>query len=178
MIVLGLDQSMQLGWACGSASDKRPAWGTYDVPNYGDNDGLTLWDVYNWTLEMITRLKVGHVFFEGVFFPPASMVNQMIIFRMVSIANAIQMAGAKADIPCECVPIQTWRKHFCGRGNATKVDAVAAAAERNWYTSNHHEAEALGIWDWGMASLDPAYASRIGPLLRRREALAEARPPR
>lgn len=61
---------------------------------------------------------------------------------------ALQNAGART-YPAR---VQRWRKHFLGHGFPTdpKQAAMDQCAAYGWAPKNHDEADAGGIWHWGM----------------------------
>jgi hypothetical protein len=60
------------------------------------------------------------------------------------------------NIRLEIAPIQTWRRHFIGKGNHPGTIAKDLALQRcdliGWEAPDHNAAEAAGIWDWAGAT--------------------------
>lgn len=166
-IVLGLDQSSRIGWAVG-APGAPPHWGTWHVPDYGGNDGRTFWAVVDWLGNFIKSHGVTHVFWEQVWIPQQAKLNTNNLFRLVSIANAIQAACVDPrrglDIEDRYVTPSEWRFAFLGHAKGgrdfLKQEAMAACQRRTWAPKNDHEAEALGIWEFGCGLLQPKNRKR------------------
>lgn len=65
-------------------------------------------------------------------------------------------AGAAHAAGCRVYPahVQTWRKHFVGHGRPQ--DPKRAVIERckliGWEPANDDQADAMGLWHWGMST--------------------------
>jgi hypothetical protein len=53
-------------------------------------------------------------------------------------------------IPYQGVPIGTWKRHVCGKGNASKDEVIAAMRERGFEPSDDNEADAIAILLWAL----------------------------
>ena len=51
-------------------------------------------------------------------------------------------------IPYSGVPVGTWKRHACGKGNASKDDVIAAMRERGFEPADDNEADAIAILLW------------------------------
>ncbi len=53
-------------------------------------------------------------------------------------------------IPYQGVPIGTWKRHACGKGNASKDEVIAAMRERGFEPADDNEADAIAILLWAI----------------------------
>lgn len=55
------------------------------------------------------------------------------------------------QIPYQGVPVGTIKRHVTGKGNAGKIDVVAAMKSRGYAVADDNEADALAVLDWALA---------------------------
>jgi hypothetical protein len=176
MIVLGLDQSSQCGWAVGETGGKA-RFGTYAVPDFGGHEGRTIRAFRDWLINFIKSEGVDRCFWEQVYFPPSERLDSNIVFKLVSYANAIQLACVETNIDDAYVSSSEWRLYFLGMGAAPKHTgnrtawlkeaAMQAALAQGYACGTHHEAEAIGIWQFGCQVVDKNCRWLHRPRLRR-----------
>jgi hypothetical protein len=180
VIILGLDQSSKCGWCVGDGSDAKPRFGVYHVPDHAGHEGYTIKSLRDWLINFIRSEGVDEVFWEWVYVPPTIEMNTL--FKLVSYANAVQLACAEVGVPDSYVTAGEWREKWLGRGSAPKhlpkqdrrgwlkQAAIDAAAERGWLVDSDDAAEAIGIWHYGQLLRDKLYQVRSAPLFRRKQA--------
>jgi hypothetical protein len=54
------------------------------------------------------------------------------------------------SIPYSGVPVGTWKRHVCGKGNATKLDVIDAICARGFEPADDNEADAIAILLWAI----------------------------
>ena len=54
------------------------------------------------------------------------------------------------SLPYQGVPVGTWKRHACGKGNASKDDVIAAIRERGFKPADDNEADAIAILLWAL----------------------------
>ena len=54
------------------------------------------------------------------------------------------------SLPYQGVPIGTWKRHACGKGNASKDEVIAAMRERGFEPADDNEADAIAILLWAL----------------------------
>jgi hypothetical protein len=54
------------------------------------------------------------------------------------------------SIPYSGVPVGTWKRHACGKGNADKQAVIAAMRERGFEPADDNEADAIAILLWAL----------------------------
>jgi hypothetical protein len=55
-------------------------------------------------------------------------------------------------IPYSGVPVGTWKRYACGKGNASKSDIIAAMRCLGFEASDDNEADALAILHWALST--------------------------
>lgn len=155
------------------------------MSNYGDDDQRMMRDFEFEFLGLIDKFKPSYIFFEQIIIDQRH-VNLPVTYAQFALVSAIQFIAMQKNIPCEMVIIAQWRKRFLGRSNMPKHAGKRGAGRewlkdaakieclrRNLLVNNDHEAEAIGILDYGMASKSFDYKWRTkGDVERRRLAAA------
>ena len=54
------------------------------------------------------------------------------------------------SLPYQGVPVGTWKRHACGKGNASKDEVIAAMRERGFEPADDNEADAIAILLWAL----------------------------
>ena len=54
------------------------------------------------------------------------------------------------SIPYSGVPVGTWKRYVCGKGNAEKQTVIAAMRERGFEPADDNEADAIAILLWAV----------------------------
>jgi hypothetical protein len=54
------------------------------------------------------------------------------------------------SIPYSGVPVGTWKRHACGKGNADKSEVIAAMRARGFRPADDNEADAIAILLWAV----------------------------
>ena len=54
------------------------------------------------------------------------------------------------SIPYQGVPVGTWKRHACGKSNASKQEVIAAMRERGFEPADDNEADAIAILLWAI----------------------------
>lgn len=183
LCVLAIDCAMNTsGWAVGNATAARPAWGVYNTERWcKQNSGRELARWREWLDGMLAEHQFNAIAIEQVFVD-------------VSSAQAFNFSGTQAQmmlsgilfewafqhaIPVHEVSIDDWRAHFLGfnrrprdsgkKGDFWKALAMKVAAQRNWFVEFHDSAEALGILDYTLSTLDQGYRHRTAAIRGRQE---------
>lgn len=177
--VAGIDQSkFGFGWALGSDHpDTTPQWGCDDLSQAGTNEGL----MYHLAAKRV-RWLIEHgaqkVFFEK----PIKMRHDNIhddLCKFGLVATILHVCY-EHKVSAAWVDQKQWRPRFLGiskpppglteqavRRKWYKEAAMQQCLARNWLVDNDNAAEALGILDFGLASVSGPYKRRVGPIVRR-----------
>jgi hypothetical protein len=95
--------------------------------------------------------------------------NHQAIRGLLSLAAIAMAAGRNAGARTEPANIQRWRKHFLGNGypEAPKQAALDQCAAYGWTPKNHDEADAAGVWHFGMFTFFKPTALACTPMFAR-----------
>lgn len=176
IVALGLDPSMRnTGWAVGWPGMTRPKFGVYEQFNWAHHEGESLWAFADWLIEMFVTYHFTHVFAEQSFLPSG---KDRIDIRGAQLSMLYRTAeiSARMGVPFRIVNIDDWRgragikppKGLKGntRRSWLKGEAIRRCRARGWYTENDNAAEAMLIMEYGIASIDPVFASQSDPLFQ------------
>jgi hypothetical protein len=181
-MVLGLDQSPRGSGYCHGDGSGPPAWGYRDFNNYGDNEAALIAHIRPWIRNLIKSTGAQAVFTEQILATNRGRDRRVVI----DMPTLLKQCAVVCAIATECgdlgvdhyeAPISEWRVTFMGIGGAPRHSvkdylkdlAMKECADRGFLPKTHHEAEAIGIWSYGLAKLDPAYRARSKFQQRRAE---------
>jgi hypothetical protein len=145
--ILALDLGTTTGWAVRS-SRCRIAHGTAEFrPSRFEGGGMRYLRFGHWlaqTLEITGGIDA--VYFEEVrrhIGTDAAHVHGGLLATLTAWCEA-------QSIPYSGVPIGIWKRHACGKGNASKDEVVAAVRKRGFEPADDNEADAIAILLWAL----------------------------
>lgn len=168
-MLIALDiNSKRCGVAFGGVADGAPRVLTWALPGGLDIPTLSRGaaSLYSSLSGLSKLVHPEHVFIEA----PLQMTDRSAHTELVLIAlfGAACAAGANAGANVNTGHVGTWRRHFIGRGNMPGKEAKAATIARchlfGWKVENHDEADAAGLWSFGMSITYPKWAPKATPL--------------
>ena len=145
--ILALDLGTTTGWAI-RGFDGLITSGTVSFkPGRYDGGGMRYLRFTNWLSE-INRLSgpIEAIYFEEVrrhAGTDAAHVHGGLLAVLTS-------WGELRGVPYQGVPVGTWKKVFCGKGNAKKSEVVCAIKALGFNPSDDNEADALAILHWAL----------------------------
>lgn len=163
------------------AKEQAPTWGLFSMKAWEDAEGERLLEFEVWFDDLLQRLKPTHCFIEKPFELGRYNSNLTEQLARYGIPAIIAMACTFQKIELATVTNPQWRAKFLGASEPPKglvehqrrawlkEQSKLACLERGWLIDNDNVADALGILNFGVMTLDPIYATRQGPLFRRRE---------
>ena len=179
MVVLGIDQSSNFGWAVGYRGMAKPVWGVEKLPKPAGREGVTFIHMSDLLNKIITEHDVERVFFEQTFLPNNDQLG--IRYQQIGLMTHIQSVCERAGVRSMQANIRDWRKRFIGKTKSPphlkghhsrqwwKDQSVKSCFERGWVTDDDNAADALGIMDFGLCCVDPRYTQQTDALFRRAE---------
>lgn len=186
LTVLGLDISpYSTGWAVGTVDHPAKEFGRWQPRGKWDwkLNGKRLIEWEQFLLLKIRQHDVTYIACEAFIINPKAFTHDSHT-PMCKQHGMVEYVAEKAGIRAGAVSSAAWRAWFLGTATAPsekarepkqtsrqwfKDEAKRLAAERNWYTDNDDTAEALGIMDFALASLDEDYKQKVGPIARRND---------
>lgn len=176
-MALACDQSPSAtGWCYGDGND-APTLGV-EEHSFVDHEAELRAEVFQWARRFIRNIGAEYVFLESILIYTRR-INIQGIHKQFAVYNAIALAAHDNGVPIRRIEPKAWRHRFIGRGDAPadvherdrrewlKLEAMHSALDRAWQLNSHDAAEAGGLWDFGLASLDPEYAKRSEVARRR-----------
>jgi hypothetical protein len=147
--ILALDLGSTTGWALRS-HDGLVTSGTVSFrPGRFDGGGMRYLRFTNWLTEL-DRLSgpIAAIWFEEVRRHAGTDAAHVFGGLLATLTTWAELRG----IPYEGVPVGTWKRCVCGKGNASKDDVVAAMVARGFAPSSSDEADALAVLHWAIAT--------------------------
>lgn len=162
---LALDaSSTEVGWASGAAG-VHPACGTKGLPNTRGDDGRLFYLYGTWLNEMITNVNPKRVAVEQSIMVPAR-DDYETMFKLAGMVVTTLLICCNRGVPCDRVPIRTWRKAVMGRfyptdggRDAFKEAAKSVCRAYGWNPRNDNEADALCILHYQLSRYDQKYSA-------------------
>ena len=178
--VLALDLATTTGWAWHTVGMPRPFFGSFKLPGNPGEVGRPADALERWLREHYLRTKaagapITHYFFEAQHVD--AKINIDTVYRLITLGGLVEKFAFQTKpkeqpkVFCYKVPIQTWRKHFIGRGSGFKRNkstgeylpgedpkelAIQRCAQYGWHTDVADAAEAAAILDYGLSLMGDA----------------------
>ncbi len=147
--ILALDLGTTTGWAL-RGHDGLITSGTASFrPGRFDGGGMRYLRFTNWLTE-IDRLSgpIAAIWFEEVRRHAGTDASHIYGGLMATLTAWAELRG----VPYEGVPVGTWKRCVCGKGNARKDEVVAAMIARGFVPATSDEADALAILHWAVST--------------------------
>lgn len=146
--MLALDLGTTTGWAI-RGSDGLITSGTVSFrPSRYDGGGMRYLRFTNWLTEL-DQLSgpIAAIWFEEVRRHVGTDAAHVYGGLMATLTAWAELRG----VPYQGVPVGTWKRSVCRKGNANKAAVIAAMKSRGFNPSDDNEADALGILHWAIA---------------------------
>jgi hypothetical protein len=147
--LLALDLGTTTGWAI-RGHDGLITTGTSSFrPGRYDGGGMRYLRFTSWLTEL-DRLSgpISAIWFEEVRRHAGTDAAHVYGGLMASLTSWGELRG----IPYEGVPVGTWKRCLCSKGNASKDEVIDALAAKGFSTESSDEADALGVLHWVIAT--------------------------
>ncbi len=153
MSIVALDIATDTGVACWMAGTATPIFSTLRLPSDPYEVGRPMAKLRQQLDDLHAMDAITHLFFEASILPGATNINT--VRKLCALAGLAELFAHDHKIKCREVEQQRWRKHFIGKGNGPSKElkrlAVEACHLRGWRVRTDHEADALGVLDYGLA---------------------------
>ena len=147
-VILALDLGTTTGWALRPA-DGRVVSGTVSFrPGRFDGGGMRYLRFANWLTEL-ERLSgpITAIWYEEVRRHAGTDAAHVFGGLMATLTAWAERRG----VPYEGVPVGTWKRNLCGKGNATKEAVIEAVKARGFAPADDNEADALALLLWAIS---------------------------
>jgi Holliday junction resolvasome RuvABC endonuclease subunit len=172
VIVLAFDQATNTGWAVDRPAGGVPLAGSFRCDRDDDPDAFG--DSFVKFEEKVGDLIGAHspdlVVFEEPMVVRGNNVRTtaQTIRLLFGYAAIIELVASRRGVECKEVNNKTWKAHFAGNGGATKPEVGLRCSLLGWNYPDYDAADALGLWAYVKASMDPKFSYQTTPLYGRR----------
>ena len=146
--IVALDLATSTGWARWK-SGAKVRHGTIKMPKTGPDVGRFLSE-FDYRLADLLTVAPDIIVFEAPWIGPNT--HQATARKLMSLAGHVEFICFRSDIPVREVNNATVRKHFCGKGKASRNElkslVMQACRARGWEPANDDEADALAVLDF------------------------------
>jgi hypothetical protein len=156
---LALDMNTRrVGLASGGEGDRRPFLTSIQLFGTECEDDLarSCAALYRNISDFCKLTHPAFVIYEAPFNPQDGRgnTNYNSIRGLISLAAIAMAAGQNSGARTVPANIQRWRKHFLGTAYPAdpKQAALDQCAAYGWTPKNHDEADAGGVWHWGVST--------------------------
>ncbi len=168
MKILALDIATSTGWAAGETS-AAPTFGCYRIQTDGRNFGMAMNDFSRWLDSMIDAYMPDQIVYEKPITTIHGKTSLETKCLLIGLCMHAESVAYDHGLPISWVNNATVKKHFTGHGGFGKktkpYPMIVAAHQRGWMVETHDEADACGVWDYGIHCHDPENAHLHDPIM-------------
>lgn len=171
MRVLAVDCATKFGWACDTPSGDRPLGGTIKLLSDDCDDAYTefrqhLREIISVHQPDVLAYEAPLPFAGGSNFANVMATAQTVRKLMGLAAHAGQIGTTLREPPVEA-DVSTIRKYFTGNGRAKKPEVQQRCLLLGWKFVDDNHADALALWAYVKAMLEPTWSPNSTPLFGR-----------
>lgn len=173
-----LDIATSTGWACGCLGELPRAGSVRFGVIARDPPDQVFAAAIEWAAAFFECERPDILILE-MMLPPQAMLNKtsrQVRDRLAGL-HGVMLGCARRGGVGEFVHVSVGdiRRHFIGDGslkrNAAKREVIRRCVQLGWPADDDNAADALAIWSYGCAMLDPTWGLRLTPLFNRAVAL-------
>ena len=172
--VLALDLATTTGIARGKVGADPIADTITFAKHAGAHDSAVFAKALSWASAYLKDRAPDLIFIEAML-PPDAMkgrTSRAVRDRLAGLHAVIRgVAHLRGCYRIETVTVGDVRAHFIGERKLKRNEAKAAVFERcqrlGWKCENENESDALALWSYGCAQVDPATALKVSPLFNK-----------
>lgn len=163
MCMVGLDIATDTGIARWHPGEQRPTFWTVRLPADPGEVARPMEKLRQNLADIHAIDPITHLFFEVAILPAPGVgetgrafqrTTAATVYKLCALAGMAEWFASRVGAQCRSVEQQSWRKHFIGKGTGRsgelKEMAKRSARLRGWMVANDHEADALGVLDYGL----------------------------
>lgn len=160
-MIVGLDIATSTGCAFWREGTAAPSLMTVQLPSDPGEVGRPCEKLRRNLADLHAVERITHLFFEATILPGKT--TPQTVYKLCALAGMAEWFAHRIGAQCRQVEQQRWRKHFIGKGTGPSAElkrlAMEAARLRGWNPANDHEADAVGVLDYGLAcfSIQPPW---------------------
>ena len=147
-VILALDLGTTTGWAMRTAGGQITSGTVSFRPGRFDGGGMRYLRFANWLTEL-ERLSgpITAIWYEEVRRHAGTDAAHVFGGLMATLTAWAERRG----VAYGGVPVGTWKRNLCGKGNATKEAVIEAVKARGFAPADDNEADALALLLWAIS---------------------------
>ena len=147
--ILALDLGTTTGWALRGHGGLITTGTASFKPGRYDGGGMRYLRFTNWLTELdLLSGPIKVIWFEEVRRHAGTDAAHVYGGLMATLTAWAELRS----IPYQGVPVGTWKRCLCSKGNASKDEVIEAIAAKGFSTASSDEADALGVLHWAIAT--------------------------
>jgi len=176
--IAALDIATSTGFACARLGEPPRAGSVRFGIVSRDPPDQVFAAAIDWAMEFFAREAPDLLILEAML-PPDAMPNKtsrQVRDRLAGLHGIMLGCARRAGVgEIATVTVGDIRRHFIGDGklkrNAAKREVIRRCLQLGWPADDDNAADALAIWSYGCALLDPTWGLRLTPLFNRAVAI-------
>jgi hypothetical protein len=177
-LILGLDIATRCGHALGRVGE-TPISGSVRFGNASSDEDVIFGSALDWCSQFLQPHPRPDVVMIEALLPPDAMkghTSKAVRDRLAGLHGIIKaVAQLRGVARIETCSVGDVRAHFIGHRGAkrktAKLETMRRCTALGWTYKDDNAADALAIWSYACALIDPALALRMTPLFNRAIAL-------
>ncbi|UQR66190.1 hypothetical protein LRP30_13440 [Bradyrhizobium sp. C-145] len=173
--ILALDLASRTGWAVGYPNEDKPHSGSVRFAREGASMGAVFAGCRQWLNEFLaTENDIKLVVFEAPMVPQhmAGRTNAEIIRVLIGLCAVVEEFTYARGYDVREARVSDVRTHFIGSNRHKRKEAKSltmdACYRLGWTPSDDNAADALALWHYQAAMLEPSLAVQTSALFPRR----------
>ena len=144
--ILALDLGTTTGWALRGAGGMITSGSASFKPGRFEGGGMRFLRFTRWLDDLASYAPIGGIWFEEVRRHVGTDAAHVYGGLMATLTAWAELRG----IPYQGVPVGSWKKALCGKGNASKDDVLMAVKAHGFHAQGFDEADAIGVLKWAL----------------------------
>ena len=145
--ILALDLGTTTGWALRTADGLITSGTVSFRPSRYDGGGVRYLRFRNWLDQLAEDAgPIAAIHYEEV----RRHIGTDAAHVFGGLLATLTAWAEQRSIPYQGVPVGTWKRSVCGKGNAKKDDVIAAMRVRSFSPADDNEADAIAILLWAI----------------------------
>ena len=173
MLILALDLATKTGWARGRIGEP-PEFGSVRFGNASSDQNIIFGAALAWTSKFLAERLPDALYIEALL-PPQAMLNKtsrQVRDRLAGLHGVVRgVAQLRGVERIEICTVGDVRAHFIGdRGlkrARAKGETMLQCRRLGWDAKDDNQGDALAIWSYAGALIDPQTALKTVPLFNR-----------
>lgn len=174
-LILALDVATVSGWARGRIGE-TPTSGSVRFGNVKKPAPAVFADAINWMIAQLEQSPLPDLLIIEDMLPPLAMHNETtrsVRDRLAGLHGVCKGIAHRYNVPeIATASVGDVRAHFIGERSLKRAPAKQAVMERcralGWYCADDNAGDALAVWSYACALIDPTWALHVSPMFNKR----------